>query len=84
MVIQALFALADQLRAAQKSIKEVVVFDDDELTEDRVLSRLKEVVGTIEEIERLNKKLGQLRTNATPFRAARSPRDYRRYNWVVE
>ena len=38
IVIQSLFALARQLKAGEKSIKEVVVFDDDELTEDRVAS----------------------------------------------
>jgi RNA polymerase primary sigma factor len=83
VVIQALFALADELRAGHKSIKEVVVFDDDELTEDRVLSRLKEVVGTIDEMERLNKKLGQLRAKRDSIPRSKRPRDYRRYNWVV-
>ena len=83
VVIQALFALADQLREGQKSIKEVVVFDDDELTEDRVLSRLKEVVGTIDEMARLNKKLGQLRAKRDSIPRSKRPRDYRRYNWVV-
>jgi RNA polymerase primary sigma factor len=83
VVIQALFALADQLRAGHKSIKEVVVFDDDELTEDRVIARLKDVIGTIEEIERLNKKLGQLRAKRDSIPRSKRPRDYRRYNWVV-
>jgi len=83
VVIQTLFALADQLRSGEKSIKEVVVFDDDELTEDRVISRLKEVVATIEEIERLNKKLGQLRSKRDAIPRSKRPRDYRRYNWAV-
>src|ERR1035441_9312088 len=58
IVIQALFATARQLKAGEKSIKEVVVFDDEELLEDRVAHRLKEVVGTVDEMERLYKKLG--------------------------
>src|SRR5271169_185987 len=53
VVIQALFATGRQLAAGEKSIKEVVVFDDDELTEERVAQRLKEVGDTINEMERL-------------------------------
>ena len=83
VVIQSLFALARQVKAGEKSIKEVVVFDDDELTEDRVAARLKEVVETIEEMERLSKKLGQLRNKRDAIPRSKRPRDFRRYNWAV-
>ena len=83
VVIQALFAVARQLKAGEKSIKEVVVFDDDELTEDRVILRLKEVVGTIDEMERLYKKLGQLRAKRDGIPRTKKPRDFRRYSWAV-
>jgi RNA polymerase primary sigma factor len=83
VVIQALFALARQLKAGEKSIKEVVVFDDDELLEDRVIHRLKEVVGTIDEMERLYKKLGQLRAKRDSIPRSKKPRDFRRYSWAV-
>jgi RNA polymerase primary sigma factor len=83
IVVQSLFVLARQLKAGEKSIKEVVVFDDDELTEDRVIQRLKEVVSTIDEMERLYKKLGQLRNKRDAIPRTKRPRDYRRYNWAV-
>jgi RNA polymerase primary sigma factor len=83
VVIHALFELAARLKAGQKSIKEVVVFDDDELTEERVAGRFKDVVATIEEIERLYKKLGQLRAKRDAIRRSKRPRDYRRYSWVA-
>ena len=83
IVIHALFELAARLEAGQKSIKEVVVFDDDELTEDRVAGRLKDVVATIAEIERLYKKLGQLRAKRDAIPRSKRPRDYRRYSWVA-
>ncbi len=82
-VIQGLFALGRQLKAGEKSIKEVVVFDDDELTEDRVTQRLEEVVGTIEEMERLYKRLGQLRAKRDAIPRSKRPRDYRRYSWTA-
>jgi len=83
VVIQALIALGRQLKAGERSIKEVVVFDDDELTEDRVIQRLKEVVATIEEMERLYKKLGQLRNKRDAIPRSKRPRDFRRYSWAV-
>jgi RNA polymerase primary sigma factor len=83
IVIQTLFALARQLKAGEKSIKEVVVFDDDELTEERVAQRLKDVVGTIDEMERLFKKLGQLRGKRDAIPRSKRLREYRRYSWAV-
>jgi RNA polymerase primary sigma factor len=83
IVIQSLFATARQLKAGEKSIKEVVVFDDDELTEDRVAQRLKDVVGVIDEMERLYKKLGQLRAKRDAIPRSKRPRDFRRYSWAV-
>ncbi len=83
IVIQTLFALARQLKAGEKSIKEVVVFDDDELTEDRVVQRLKDVVGVIDEMERLYKKLGQLRAKRDAIPRSKRPRDFRRHSWAA-
>jgi RNA polymerase primary sigma factor len=83
VVIQALLATGRQLKAGEKSIKEVVVFDDEELLEDRVAHRLKEVVGTIDEMERLYKKLGQLRVKRDGIPRTKKPRDFRRYSWAV-
>jgi RNA polymerase primary sigma factor len=83
VVIQALLTTGRQLKSGDKSIKEVVVFDDEELLEDRVAHRLKEIVGTIDEIERLYKKLGQLRTKRDGISRAKKPRDFRRYSWTV-
>jgi RNA polymerase primary sigma factor len=83
VVIQTLLELARQLQEGDKSIKEVVVFDDDELTEDRVAERLKDVVSMISEIDRLYRKLGQLRAKRDAIPRSKRPRDYRRYSWVV-
>ncbi len=83
VVIQALLATGRQLKTGDKSIKEVVVFDDEELLEDRGAHRLKDIVGTIDEIERLYKKLGQLRTKRDAISRTKKPRDFRRYSWTV-
>jgi RNA polymerase primary sigma factor len=83
IVIQALFALREELKSGDRTIKEVVVFDDDELTEEKVSERARDVVACIDEIERLYKKLLQLRTKRDSIPRTRRPRDFRRYNWAV-
>jgi len=83
IVIQTLIQLAGDLQQGERSIKEIVVFDDDELTEERVEERLKEVVSTIQEIERLHKRVGQLRNKRDAIPRTKRPRDYRRYAWAL-
>ncbi|HXX21875.1 MAG TPA: RNA polymerase sigma factor RpoD [Terriglobia bacterium] len=83
IVIQALFALREELKSGDRTIKEVVVFDDDELTEEKVSERARDVVACIDEIERLYKKLLQLRVKRDNIPRSRRPRDFRRYNWAV-
>ena len=83
IVIQALFALREELKSGDRTIKEVVVFDDDELTEEKVSERARDVVACIDEIERLHKKLMQLRAKRDSIPRTRRPRDFRRYNWAV-
>jgi len=83
VVIQALSELRQELISGDRTIKEVVVFDDDELTEEKVCERAKDVIDCIGEIERLNKKLTQLRAKRDIISRTRRPRDFRRYNWAV-
>jgi RNA polymerase primary sigma factor len=83
IVIQMLFELRDRLKSEELPIKEVVVFDDDELTEERVAERFQEVIGAIDEIERLNKKLQQWRVKRDAIPRTKRRREYRRYSWGV-
>ena len=41
------------------------------------------MVGTIDEMERLYKKLGQLRIKRDGIPRSKKPRDFRRYSWAV-
>ena len=83
IVILEMFGLREDLRKEQRSIKEIVVFDDEELTEERVIERAKELIATVDEMERLNKRLIQLKTKRDSFPRTRRARDYRRYNLAV-
>jgi RNA polymerase primary sigma factor len=83
IVIQELFTLREQLQQGRRSIKEVVVFNDDELTEDKVAERLRDVIAAGDETERLNKRLLQLRAKRDSISRRKRPRDFRRYAWAV-
>jgi RNA polymerase primary sigma factor len=83
IVIQEMFALREDLSEGQRSIKEVVVFNDDELTDDKVTERLNEVIEAIDYIEKLNKRLLQLKAKRDSIPRSKRPRDYRRYAWAV-
>ena len=83
LVAQALFTLREELKSGEKTIKEVVVFDEDELTEEIVAGRAKDVIECIDEIERLYKKLMQLRAKRDSIPRTKRPRDFRRYSWAV-
>jgi len=83
IVILELFALREDLQEGSRTIKEIVVFDDDELTEERVAQRAKDLVATINEMERLNKKLMQLKAKRDGIPRSRRGKDYRRYSMAV-
>ena len=83
IVVQEMFALRVELQAGRKSIKEVVTFNDDDLTDDRIAERVQEVIAQVDELERLNKKLGQLKAKRDSIPRSKRPREFRRYNWAV-
>jgi RNA polymerase primary sigma factor len=83
IVIQELFVLREELESGAKSIKEVIVFNDDELTEDKIAERQKEVIATFDTIEKLNKKLQQLKAKRDSIPRSKRPRDFRRLSWAV-
>jgi RNA polymerase primary sigma factor len=83
IVIKEMFTLREELAKGQRSIKEVVVFDDDELTEDRIGERLRDVIAMVDEIDRLSRKLQQLKARRDSIPRTKRPRDYRRYSWAV-
>jgi len=59
IVIKEIINLGVQLQKGERSINDVIIFNDDVLTDDKVDDRLKETVQAIEEIQRLFKKQNQ-------------------------
>jgi RNA polymerase primary sigma factor len=83
LVVKEIQALRGQLQSGEKSIKEVVMFNDDDLTDEGIEERLREVIAQIDEVERLNKRLTQLKAKLASIPRTKRPRDFRRYSWAV-
>ncbi|MGO9268917.1 MAG: tetratricopeptide repeat protein [Terriglobia bacterium] len=79
IVVQEMFALRGQLKRGERSFMEVVVFNDDELTEDKIYEKLQKVIGIIDEMERLYKRALHLQAKRKSIPRTERPRDYRRY-----
>jgi RNA polymerase primary sigma factor len=60
IVIKEIISLGGQLQRGERSINDVIVFNDDVLTDDKVDDHLKETVHAIEEIQKSFKKQNQL------------------------
>jgi RNA polymerase primary sigma factor len=83
IVVQEVIALRKELAEGKRNIKEIVVFNDEELTEDKIEDRQREVLATIGEIIRLRKRLMSLKSERDRISRTRRPDDYRRYSLAV-
>jgi RNA polymerase primary sigma factor len=87
IVIREIAALGEDLKRGVRNIKEVVVFDEEELTEDVVLARVKATVTRIEQLVKHQKKVAQLEEKQAPMAAAapkgKTAREARRIRWAI-
>ena len=52
IVIREIIAMGEDLKRGVRSIKEVVLFDEDEITEEVLLNRLKDITGKVDELNK--------------------------------
>jgi RNA polymerase primary sigma factor len=87
IVIREIAALGEDLKRGVRNIKEVVVFDEEELTEDVVLARVKATVARIDQLVKHQKKVAQLEEKQVPAAAASAnkakAREARRIRWQI-
>ena len=58
--------MGEDLKKGVRSIKEVVTFDEEEITDEILQNRLKEFTGKIDELAKAYKKASQLMKNSSP------------------
>ncbi len=79
IVINELLAMGEDLKKGVRSIKEVVTFDEEEITDEILQNRLKEFTGKIDDLAKAYKKAGQLIEKFAAVSQKKRPKDYRRY-----
>jgi RNA polymerase primary sigma factor len=79
IVINELLGLGEDLKKSVRSIKEVVTFDEEEITEDILENRRKEFTGKIDELAKAYKKAAQLQEKFVNVSQKKRPKDHRRH-----
>ena len=81
IVIREIMALGEDLKRGVRNVKEVVVFDEEELTEDVVQARVRATVTRIDLLVKHQKKIAQLEEKQATGKA--SAREARRTRWLI-
>ncbi len=79
IVINELLGLGEDLKKSVRSIKEVVTFDEEEITDEILQNRLKEFTGKIDALAKAYKKASLLIEKFASVSQKKRPKDYRRY-----
>ena len=78
IVIRELLGLGEDLKKSVRSIKEVVTFDEEEITDEILQNRLNEFTGKIDDMAKLYKKAGVLEEKYVEVSQKKKPKDHRR------
>src|SRR5690349_9440187 len=83
IAIQEVIALGADLERHARSIKEVVVFDEEDVTDEVVALRLKSTLDLIREMAACHKRACDLEEKIKDISATRNPKQHRRYRWKI-
>jgi RNA polymerase primary sigma factor len=83
IVIREILAIGDDLKRGVRSIKEIVIFDEEEITDEILQNRLKDTAGKIDELNKHYKKSIQLREKLDGIPQKKRPKDHRRCRWAL-
>src|SRR5436309_13808997 len=84
LISKKVIELGDQLHSGERTIRELVIFNDEEITDERIIERSKQIQKQIDAVrrargvsEKAEEKLGETPRGAT----TRDKRKYRRFRW---
>jgi RNA polymerase primary sigma factor len=83
IVIREIVGLGEDLKKGLRSIKEIVVFDEEEITDEILHNRMKDIVGKIDELNKHYKKATQLaeKLAVIPAKDKKKAKEYRKVRW---
>src|SRR5207253_10461802 len=86
LISKKVIELGDQLHSGERTIRELVIFNDEEITDERIIERSKQVQKQIDAVrkaragyEKLDEKLQETPRGTT----TREKRKYRRHRWAA-
>jgi RNA polymerase primary sigma factor len=83
IVIKEILQLGEDLKRGARSIKELVAFDEEEITDEIVQARLKDFVSQIDDVGKHYKKVQQLEEKLEAVQQKKKPKEFRRYRWAL-
>ena len=78
IVIQQVLAIGEDLKRGLRSIKDTVVIDEEEITDEILQQRVEEVTGRIDQLNKHYKAAMRLAERLSTLSAKKKPREYRR------
>ena len=79
-IIKAVIRMGDQLRAGERTVRELVIFNDEEITDDRIEQRAQQFLKQIENVRKARLNEEKLREKLAPI-PKKDKRKYRRASW---
>jgi RNA polymerase primary sigma factor len=78
IVIQQVLALGEDLKRGLRSIKDLVAFDEEEITDEILRKRVDDITGRIDDLNKHYKTANRLAEKLTTISAKKKPKEYRR------
>ena len=78
IVIQQVLAIGEDLKRGLRSIKDTVIFDEEEITDEILQKRVEDITGRIDELNKHYKTACRLAERLKILPAKKKPREYRR------
>jgi len=83
VVIREIVALGEDLKRGVRNVKEVVTFDEEELTEDVVQARVRQTASRIDALVKHQKKIALLAEKMDTLAAKTKAREARKTRWLI-
>jgi RNA polymerase primary sigma factor len=83
IVIREILALGEDLRRGVRNIKEVVIFDEEEITEEILQARIRQTIGRIDTMLKHQKKAALLEEKLQTINPKAKAREYRKTRWMM-
>ena len=83
VVIREIVALGEDLKRGVRNVKEVVTFDEEELTEDVVQARVRQTASRIDALVKHQKKIAVLAEKMDALAAKTKAREARKTRWLI-